>query len=114
MSRAGKIGYEEKIKLVQACINKEMGVCEAARKAQADHSTIRSWIKQYEAEGADGLHSRAKKRVYTAELKTEAVLAYLGGKGSMLEICKEYKIRSTAQLRHWIKVYNAHGDFNSV
>ena len=114
MSRAGKIGFEEKIKLVLACINKEMGVCEAARKAQVEHSTIRSWIKQYEAEGADGLHPRAKKLAYSAELKTEAVLAYLGGKGSLLEICKEYKIRSTSRLRNWIKVYNAHGDFNSV
>jgi transposase-like protein len=43
----------------------------------------------------------------------EAVMAYLGGKGSQLEICKEYKIRSTIQLLNWIKVYNAHGDFNS-
>ena len=113
MSQKGKISYEEKRKLVLACIKKEMGVCEAARIAQVNHSSVRKWIKQYEAEGPEGLLPRAKNRVYSAELKMEAVMAYLGGKGSQLEICKEYKIRSTIQLLNWIKVYNAHGDFNS-
>ena len=32
----------------------------------------------------------------------------------MREVCKKYKIRDERQLRDWIKVYNAHGDFNSV
>ena len=32
----------------------------------------------------------------------------------MPEVCKKYKIRDERQLRNWVKVYNAHGDFNSV
>ena len=114
MEKGRKISFEEKRKLVLACISKTIGICEAARKAQVDHSTIRGWIKQYEAEGADGLLPHTRERAYSVELKVEAVSAYLRGKGSLLEICKEYKIRSTTQLRNWIKVYNAHGDFNSV
>ena len=114
MPKEGKISFAEKRKLVLACISKEMGVCEAARIAGVDHSAIRRWVKQYEAEDVDGLLPHTRDRVYSAELKTEAVLAYLRGKGSLLTICKEYKIRSTTQLRNWIKVYNAHGDFNSV
>ena len=113
MPREGKISFEEKRKLVLACISKEMGVCEAARIARVDHSAIRRWVTQYEAEGADGLLPHTRDRVYSAELKTEAVLAYLRGKGSLQTICKEYKIRSITQLRNWIKVYNTHGDFNS-
>lgn len=113
MPRKGKVSFEEKRRLALACISKEMGVCEAARIAQVDHSAVRRWIKQYEAEGAEGLLPHTRDRAYSGELKTEAVLAYLRGKGSLLEICKEYKIRSTAQLRNWIKVYNTHGDFNS-
>jgi len=109
-----KLSFEEKLKLVLACISKEIGVCEAARIAQVNHSAVRSWIKGYEAEGVEWLLPHAKNRAYSTELKTEAVLAYLSGKTSLLEICKEYKIRSTTQLRNWIKVYNAHGDFNSV
>ena len=31
-----------------------------------------------------------------------------------MDICKKYKIKDTKILRNWLKVYNAHGDFNSV
>ena len=36
---------------------------------------------------------------------------YLAGKGSLLDICKRYKIRATKQLRDWIKVYNNGKEF---
>ena len=114
MSKKVKISTETKVKLVKECIRGKIGVCEAARIAQVDESSIRSWVIQYEAEGVDGLLPHTRNRVYSAELKMNAVLAYLSGKGSLLEICKEYNIRSKRQLLDWIKVYNAHGDFNSV
>ncbi|MBR6459719.1 MAG: transposase [Actinomycetaceae bacterium] len=114
MPKKEMVSFEEKHRLVLACINRKIGVCEAARMAQVAHSSVQKWVKRYEAEGVDGLLAHAKNRTYSTELKTEAVLAYLHGKGSLLEICKEYKIRSTRQLTDWIKVYNAHGDFNSV
>lgn len=45
---------------------------------------------------------------YSKELKEQAVKDYLFGKGSLLEICKKHKIKSTRQLRNWIKKYNGH------
>lgn len=39
---------------------------------------------------------------------------YLSGIGGLADICRKYHIGNRAQLRDWIKVYNAHGDFNSV
>ena len=51
-------------------------------------------------------------RVYSEELKIKAVLSYLNGEGGYMSICQKYKIRSTCQLRNWIKLYNAHGDLN--
>ncbi len=36
------------------------------------------------------------------------VREYLSGQGSQHEICKKYKIKSTKQLRDWIKKYNSH------
>ena len=48
------------------------------------------------------------------ELKLKAVLEYLSGAGSLEEISKKYKLRNDRQLSNWIKVYNAHGDFNST
>ena len=49
-----------------------------------------------------------KEKSYSAELKYQAVSDYLSGKGSLREICRKYKIRSTRQLRNWIKMYNSH------
>lgn len=114
MYRQGKVAYEEKLRLVQKCISGELGVCEAGRIAGVEHSEVRRWIKLYESEGAEGLQAQTKRRNYSPELKQKAVLAYVSGQGSLLEICKEYRIRSTQQLESWIKVYNTHGYFNSV
>lgn len=114
MYRQGKVAYEEKLRLVQKCISGGLGVCEAGRIAGVEHSEVRRWIKLYESEGAEGLQAQTKRRNYSPELKQKAVLAYVSGQGSLLEICKEYRIRSTQQLESWIKVYNTHGYFNSV
>ncbi len=114
MYRQGKVAYEEKLRLVQKCISGELGVCEAGRIVGVEHSQVRRWIKLYESEGAEGLLAQTKRRNYSPDLKLKAVLAYVSGQGSLLEICKEYRIRSTQQLESWIKVYNTHGYFNSV
>ena len=78
------------------------------------------WVRKYQAKGITGLKHEYGKRyirtnpIYTTELKTKAVQVYLSGEGSQKAICEEFGIRSNHALRNWIKVYNAHGDFNSV
>lgn len=52
--------------------------------------------------------SRRRNKKYSAELKLEAVQAYLGGRGSLETICKRYEISSDSRLREWIKWYNGH------
>jgi transposase-like protein len=52
-----------------------------------------------------------RNRVYSPDRKRAAVEEYLAGKGSLLDICRKYKIRAARQLRNWIKVYNRHEDF---
>lgn len=114
MSRKGKVEPEEKIRIVRQCISGALGVCEAAQRLGVDHKSVCKWIARYEAEGVEGLLPHEKNRVYSPELKLAAAADYLSGKGSLQEICKKYKIREKDSLRQWIKVYNTHGDFNSV
>ena len=52
-----------------------------------------------------------RNRTYPVELKQQAAEEYLAGKGTLQNICEKYQIRSEAQLREWIKVYNRHKDF---
>lgn len=114
MPQKSKLSPKEKIVIIQRCLNDELSTREAGRLAGVDHSAICQWIARYESEGTEAFLLHEHNRVYSPELKKKSVQDYLAGKGSLQEICKKYKIRSTFPLRNWIKLYNAHGDFNSV
>jgi len=78
-----------------------------ARRLGVGQTTVRRWIANYESMGLEAFRRNGNKR-YTKEVKEQAVADYLSGKGSLLETCKKYKIKSTCQLRSWIKKYNGH------
>ena len=52
-----------------------------------------------------------KNKVYSAELKQQAVHDYQAGKGSQREICRKYGIPAHRMLQQWISCYNGHKDF---
>ena len=108
-----EIREEEKAKLVMEYLGGRITQVEAARLVGITIASFQQWISKYKAEGIQAFCRGGKNRSYSAEIKRHAVEDYLGGKGSQLEICKKYKIRSKHQLQTWIKVYNTHGDFNS-
>ena len=113
MPQQTKAKAEEKVTIVRKYLKGKYSIEGAAREAGVDRATIRAWIQQYEAEGVSAFQ-QGKNRHYAPELKMEAVKDYLDGKGSLLEICKRHQIHDKKRLQDWIKVYNAHGDFNSV
>ena len=113
MSKRAELKPEEKVKIVGRCKKGEISISTASREASVDKKTIRRWIARYEAEGAAGFLPHKQNRVYSREIKEQAVRDYLSGEGSLQEISQKYKLRSDWQLRNWIKVYNAHGDFSS-
>lgn len=108
-----KIAIEEKIKIIRKHLAGEISQAEGAKEAGVDRQTLISWISIYENQGVEGFLWRGNRQ-YSNETKTAAVIDYLHGEGSLQSICKRYQIQDTKQLRNWIKVYNAHGDFNSV
>lgn len=111
MPQKEKVLAEEKVRIVELYLSGKIGYIEAGREAEVDDSTIAQWISLYKTEGPAGLLPQKHDRIYSKETKLSAVLDYLAGKGSLLEICQEYRIRSTKQLRNWLKVYNRHEDF---
>ena len=113
MEQKQRIEVTEKIKIVQAHLAGEIGVREAARVVGVTDASIRCWIRLYKAEGLEGF-IRQTNRVYSVSEKRAAVEDYLRGGISIQDICAKYKISDTHVFRRWLKVYNAHGDFNSV
>ena len=113
MSRVRKISPEKKTEIVRRCLKGEIGINAASREISVDVETIRKWVARYEAEGVEGLLPYERNRVYSPEIKLRAVRDYLSGANSFLNISAKYGIRDSRTLRRWVKVYNAHEDFNS-
>ena len=112
MPQKQKLSAEEKAKVIEDYINNRISLSEAARQGGVARDTISQWARNYEADGMAAFMT-CKNRVYSPELKRQAVEDYLSGKGSQAELSKKYGLRDRRQLRNWLKVYNAHGDFNS-
>ena len=107
MGRKIKYSAEEKIRAVNEFLDGKNSMGVIVEHLGIHIESFRLWIAKYEAMGADAFLLKQKKHYSMAE-KEEAVLAYLSGEGSLMDICKKYKIHSTAPLRQWIKVYNGH------
>ena len=112
MPQKQKLSAEEKAKVIEDYINNRISLSEAARRGGVVRDTISQWARNYEADGMAAFMT-CKNRVYSPELKRQAVEDYLSGMESQDEICRKYHIRKRMQLQVWIQVYNAHGDFNS-
>ena len=109
-----QIAYDEQVRIVRDYLSGKASYSESVCAARNSESTFRQWLIRYEKGGATALLPQGKQNHYTIEVKLGAVRAYLSGEGSMEQICDKFGLRSDRQLRDWIKVYNAHGDFNSV
>ena len=112
MHRNRNLSVEEKVRLARRCLQGEISNTEAAREAGIGRATAARWTRQYEVEGIEAFLG-GSNREYPVEVKLRAVAEYVTGKGSQSSICRKYKIKDERQLRDWIKVYNAHGEFHS-
>ena len=113
MSERKKQQPEEKVKIVKRYLAGEVSMSEAVTEAGVNLKTLQKWVMQYEAEGAAAFLPGRREHIYSPELKLQAVQEYLSGKGGQAELSKKYGLRDRRQLQNWLKVYNAHGDFNS-
>ena len=113
MPQKQKMKPLEKEKLVKRFECSEISLSEAAYQARVDRGTVRYWIALYRSEGSGCFAESKTNRVYSPELKQQAVLAYLCSKGSLQKICEIFHIRSKNQLRTWLKVYNSGKGFRN-
>ena len=113
MFRKSKIDPAEKVKIIERVLADEISATEAARLIGVDRSSIRDWRNLYLSDGPSALMVQSNNKTYSKELKLQAVQEYLDGKSSQRDIVKKYHLRSSRQLRNWIKVYTTHGEIKS-
>ena len=102
-----KVTIEQKIEIVRLYSEGKEGKCSLAKRFGINESTVREYIAIYKAQGMEGFINHGKNRVYSEEHKYQAIQAYMERKGSIREIAAQFGLRSSHQLRQWIKVYNS-------
>lgn len=112
MGRKVKYSANEKITAVKEYLDGKDSMGSIAKRLNIALESFRQWVKNYNAMGSDAFLTDQNKR-YSKTEKEQAVAAYLAGEGSYLDICQKYKIRSTRQLRSWIKKYNDHEELKA-
>lgn len=75
-------------------------------------ASFQAWISKYQSMGIAAF-TRNSNKCYSKELKEQAVMDYLAGRGSLQNICKTYKIMSKTQLRRWILKYNGYEELKA-
>lgn len=99
---------EEKIAAVESYLRGDRQLHAILEQYGIVAESFRTWVRNYQTFGRDGLSDKHRQASYSAEVRTAAVKDYLSGVGSQADICKKYKIYSKTQLQNWIKVYNSH------
>ena len=113
MSRKNKYDPAEIVKIIERLLADEISVSGAARQMGVGQTSILHWRNLYLADGPTAIMAQRKNKVYSQELKFQAVHEYLDGKSTQADIVKKYHLRSSCQLRDWIKVYTTHGEIKS-
>lgn len=106
-----KVTPEERIGAAKACAEGRMSSREVARRLGVDEAQVREWIFRYKSHGAEAFQKQERNTIYSGELKVQAVREYIAGNLSQREIAAKYGLRSTSQIRDWIKVYNSGRNF---
>lgn len=103
---------EEKVRLVALVLEKKSSISVIAKSANVSYETLNGWVRNYLAMGEEAFYRKGWTKRSAIE-KEAAVIAYLSGSGSLRDICKEFKISDTRQLRQWILKYNSHEELKS-
>ena len=92
-----KIDPVEKLQTIRLILEGKETQRHAADRLGIRRPSIQQWISIYNSEGEEAFIAAGFKR-YSKELKEQAVLDYLSGQGSQMEICQRYGIRAKSAL----------------
>jgi len=102
-----KLSVEQKAEIVRLYLEKGESQSFIAKRYGIDAVAVQKYTLQYQAQGIEAFINNGKNRTYSAELKKQAIKAYMNGEGTTREIAAKYGLRSPTQLINWIKVYNS-------
>lgn len=108
MSKRVKYTKEQKYEILKEIKFSNLSIQDTCKKFNISYTVYENWKFSYETYGIEGLEESKTWNRYSKELKETAVLEYLNGEDSQLNICRKYEISSGSVLIRWIKRYNSH------
>lgn len=105
-----KVPPDVKVEFIEKYLLGKISALEAATKLNVHKNTFLKWVISYKVNGPSAFVLKEKNNVYSPELKMTAVMDYLSG-GSLKYTAAKYGLRSSTQLRRWVKMYNEGKDF---
>lgn len=105
-----KYNYELKLKVVTAYLAGEGGY-----KSLADHfsianeSTVRKWVKVYEAMGEDGLKRRKSTKTYSVQFKLDVLQYKLRTEESYQSVALKYGLHEPSIIANWMRIWREKG-----
>lgn len=99
-------------KNVRAYLAGKISMKEVARCCDADRETVAEWVQLRGRRG--GCLSSAQELSIQSTDKARSGSGISVGQREPGRSLQKYHVRSKTQPRDWMKMYNAHGDFNSV
>lgn len=113
MTFVHKFSYEEKVRILTEYLDGTYGFCKICKRYKINQGTLKSWKRLYETFGWEGLKTSSHGSHYSKETKQAAVRDYLYHTYTVPEILKKYQIRSSTQLKRWVKKYNGHEELKT-
>lgn len=108
MGRKSKLDATTKLSIVRKYVSGQLTFKECLNTFDIKKDTFKKWVRTYRHKGEDCFVTSSKNKIYSYELKIDAINDYLSNKGSLNDICFKYNISSTSILINWIKSYNSH------
>lgn len=104
-----KYSFEYKKKIVLEYLQGKGGYKELAAKYSIDFTIIRRWVRNYSANGDDGLKRSRKQTNYSFEYKLHVVELYLSSEVSYQELAISLGINNPAQICKWVNDFQIAG-----
>lgn len=107
-----KVSAEQKIEYLRLYFEGKMSSADIANRLNVNISNVSEWVCRYKEQGPSGFVDSGRNNVYSPTLRMQAVHSYLNGEGSYLSIAAKYGLKSSTQLRNWVKMYNNGKEFS--
>ena len=104
-----KYSFEYKKKVVLEYLQGKGSYNELASKYSIDFTNIRHWVRNYNANGDDGLKRSRKQSNYSFEYKLHVVELYLSSEVSYQELAISLGINNPAQICKWVNDFQIAG-----